>query len=129
MRVLGVDPSLTNYGWAIHDSLYPVGDCRRCEARGRFQTPAKMEFVARYTAMRDSLRALIQEHKPDKVGLEYPVFSSMYSEGMYGLFLYTCEALREEGMDVVFWSPMAFRSPVTLCRRSIGVQKRSLIIH
>lgn len=106
MRVLGIDPSLTNYGWAIHDNSFPVGDPRRCEARGRFQTKAKMEFGVRYTTMRESLRALLQEHRPDRVGIEYPVFSSMYSEGMYGLFLYSCEALRAECMDVVFWSPL-----------------------
>lgn len=106
MRVLGIDPSLTNYGWAIHDNSFPVGDPRRCEARGRFQTKAKMEFGVRYTTMRESLRALIQDHRPDRVGIEYPVFSSMYSEGMYGLFLYSCEALRAERMDVVFWSPL-----------------------
>lgn len=106
MRVLGFDPSLTNYGWAIHDNSFPVGDPRRCEARGRFQTKAKMEFVTRYTFMRDSLRALIQEHKPDRVGVEYPIMNAMYSEGMWGLFLYSCEALRAERMDVVFWSPL-----------------------
>jgi hypothetical protein len=65
-----------------------------------------MEFVTRYTFMRDSLRALIQEHKPDRVGVEYPIMNAMYSEGMWGLFLYSCEALRAECMDVVFWSPL-----------------------
>ena len=56
--------------------------------------------------MRESLRALIQEHKPDRVGIEFPVFDNLWSEGMYGLFLYSCEALRAECMDVVFWSPL-----------------------
>ena len=46
----------------------------------------------------------------DRVGIEFPVFSSMYSEGMYGLFLYSCEALRAEGMDVVFWSPLQVKA-------------------
>jgi len=106
MRICGVDPSLTNYGWVIHDDAFPVGDKRRCESRGRFQTSSKMEFVDRYRSHRESLRALIQEHKPDRVGLEYPVFGQMFSEGMYGLFLYTCEALKAEGCDVVFWTPL-----------------------
>jgi Holliday junction resolvasome RuvABC endonuclease subunit len=110
MRVLGFDPSLTNYGWAIHDDSFPVGDPRRCEAHGRFQTKAKMEFVTRYTFMRDSLRALIQEHKPDRVGVEYPIMNAMYSEGMWGLFLYSCEALKLEGCDVVFWSPLQVKA-------------------
>lgn len=69
-----------------------------------------MEFVVRYMTMRDSLRALIQREKPDKIGIEHPVFSALYSEGMYGLFLYSCEALRTEGCDVVFWSPLQVKA-------------------
>lgn len=106
MLVLGLDPSLTNYGWALHDMAAPVGAPERCVARGLFQTKPKMEFVTRYTFLRDSLRALIQEHKPDRVGVEYPIMNAIYSEGMWGLFLYSCEALRAERQDVVFWSPL-----------------------
>jgi len=36
MLVLGLDPSLTNYGWAVHDTDAPVGTPERCVARGRF---------------------------------------------------------------------------------------------
>ena len=57
-------------------------------------------------AQRESLRAVIREHRPDRVGIEFPVFDNLWSEGMYGLFLYSCEALRAECMDVVFWSPL-----------------------
>lgn len=106
MLVLGLDPSLTNYGWAIHNTDAPVGTPDRLVARGRFRTPSKMEFIERYKAQRESLRALIQEHRPDRVGIEFPVFDNLWSEGMYGLFLYSCEALRAECMDVVFWSPL-----------------------
>ncbi len=110
MRVLGLDPSLTNYGWAIHDTNAPVGTPARCPARGRFRTPSKMEFIARYMSQRDSLRSCIREHKPDRVGIEFPVFGNLWSEGMYGLFLYSCEALRAERMDVVFWSPLQVKA-------------------
>ena len=106
MKVLGLDPSLTNYGWAIHNTDAPVGTPERCVARGRFRTSPKMEFIERYKAQRESLRALIREHRPDRVGIEFPVFDNLWSEGMYGLFLYSCEALRAERMDVVFWSPL-----------------------
>ena len=104
MLVLGLDPSLTNFGWALHDDTQ--AGMARCPARGLFKTPSKQVFIDRYTYMRDSLRALIQCHKPDRIGIEYPVFNDLWSEGMYGLFLYSCEALREEGADVVFFSPM-----------------------
>mgnify|MGYP005639819441 CR=1 FL=1 len=112
MRVLGIDPSLTNYGWALHDSD-AVG-AHRCLARGRFQTSAKTLFIDRYIAMRDALRAHIEQIGVDygvtRVGLEYPVFNDLYSEGMYGLFLYTCEALRLAQVDVVFFSPMQIKA-------------------
>jgi Holliday junction resolvasome RuvABC endonuclease subunit len=69
-----------------------------------------MLFVDRYIFLRESLRKLIQDTKPDKVGIESPVFHDLYSEGMYGLFLYCCEALKTEGLDVVFFSPMQVKS-------------------
>ena len=82
MIVLGLDPSLTNYGWAVHDDSHPIGSTSRCSRRGRFQTPADMTFVDRYIAQRESLRALIREVKPDRVGIEFPVFDNLFSEGM-----------------------------------------------
>jgi len=106
MRILGIDPSLTQYGWAIHDTSYPVGDKRRCEARGRFQTSSKMEFLDRYRHQRDSLREVIQQYSPDRTGIEFPIFNDLFSEGMYGLFLFSCDALKLEGCDVVFWTPL-----------------------
>lgn len=108
MRVLGLDPSLTNFGWAVHDTSATGKD--RCPARGRFQTPSKMEFLERYQYMRASLRSLIQEIKPDKIGIEFPVFNDLWSEGMYGLFLFSCEAIKLESQDVVFWSPMQVKA-------------------
>lgn len=110
MRVLGLDPSLTNYGWALHDTEAPIGCSDRCLSRGRFQTPADMEFVTRYMTQRDRLASLVRDTKPDKVGIEFPVFDNLFSEGMYGLFLYSCEALRNEGCDVVFWSPLQVKA-------------------
>jgi hypothetical protein len=55
--------------------------------------------------MRESLRKLVLRLGVVRIGVEYPVFDELYSEGMYGLFLFTCEALRSERRDVVFFSP------------------------
>lgn len=103
MLVLGLDPSLTAFGWAVHDS--GASGPSRCVARGRFSTDSKMVFVDRYVSMRESLRKLLRETRPDKVGIESPVFKDLFSEGMYGLFLYSNEALKLERKDVVFFSP------------------------
>ncbi len=103
MLVLGLDPSLTNFGWAVHDTDAQGVD--RCPERGRFQTSAKMLFVDRYIEMRESVFALVHRLGVKRVGCEYPIFNELWSEGMYGLFLYTCEALRLAEVDLVFFSP------------------------
>lgn len=103
MRVLGLDPSLTAFGWALHDTT-ATGPAR-CEAHGRYNTSSKMLFVDRYVFMRETLRQLIQRLNPDRVGIESPFFGGSYSEGMYGLFLYSNEALKLERRDVVYFSP------------------------
>jgi len=103
MIILGLDPSLSAFGWAVHDTD-GVGE-GRCPGRGRFATAAKMTFVDRYVFMRESLRELLKNVRPDKVGIESPIFHNMFSEGMYGLFLYSNEALRIEQKDVVYFAP------------------------
>jgi len=103
MRVLGFDPSLTNFGWALHDTD-GVGSSR-CLDRGRFQTSSKTLFVDRYIDIRERVESLIKKMGVTRLGVEYPVFHNLYSEGMYGLFLYTCEAMKKSKVDVVFFSP------------------------
>ena len=112
MRVLGFDPSLTNFGWAVHDT--DATGLARCVARGRFQTSSKTLFIDRYTDLRESVRTLVEkmgvEYGVHRIGVEYPVFHEMYSEGWYGLFLYNCEALKAAKMDVVVFSPGQIKS-------------------
>lgn len=120
MKVLGFDPSLTNFGWAIHDTDRPTGDPGRCLAQGRFQTSTKTLFIDRYTGLRQTIIALIEEHQPDAIGQEAPVYGALFSEGLYGLYLYTCEAIKLCGKDVVFWSPLQVKAHA---RESLGRPK------
>lgn len=103
MQVLGFDPSMTNFGWALHETQ-GTGQAR-CPDRGRFQTSSDTLFIARYTDLRQRVRELLARTGVRHVGCEYPVFNNLWSEGMYGLFLYTCEAMWLEGVNVVFFSP------------------------
>ena len=103
MIVLGLDPSLTNFGWVVVDAR--AEGAARVLDRGRWQTPAKMEFIDRYVNLRTWLLGKIHEAKPDNMGIEYPVFNDLWSEGMYGLFLYSCEAIKMAKTNVVFFSP------------------------
>ncbi len=102
MKVLGFDPSLTNFGWCL---LEHTEGTIRVLGHGRFRTSARDLFIDRYTELRESVRALIIKECPDCVSCEYPIFHDLFSEGMYGLFLFTCEALRQQKKDVVFFSP------------------------
>ena len=102
MKVLGLDPSLTAFGWALHDS--DAGGAARCLQRGRFHTTAKTEFIERYIDLRASVLKLVQDVGVQRVGVEFPIFNDLYSEGMYGLFLFVCEALKLAKMDVVFFA-------------------------
>ena len=118
MRVLGIDASITDFGWALIDT--DKTGAERCPDRGRFQTSAKSLYVSRYVDLRTRLAALIRELKPDKVGQEFPVFGALWSEGAYGLFLYCSEALVQEKQDVVFWSPLQVKAHA---RESLGRPK------
>jgi hypothetical protein len=105
VRVLGFDPSLTAFGWALFDSAEPNGKPTRCVERGRIRTASKTLFVDRYCDIRTQVRGLIQRLGVHRLGVESPVYGELYSEGLYGLYLYTCEALRAERCDAVFFSP------------------------
>lgn len=107
MYSIGFDPSLSNFGWSLHNTD-GVG-ASRCLGKGRFQTSSKTLYVDRYCEMRENVQSLVERlgilHGVTRVGVEYPVFGELYSEGMYGLFLYTSEALRAAQVDVVYFSP------------------------
>ena len=103
MKVLGLDPSLTAFGWAVCD-LSQTG-ASRCVARGRYHTTAKDLFVDRYIYLREQVETLVREQKPDFVGLESSVFHAHQSEALYALFTNVCEALKKSKMDVVFLTP------------------------
>lgn len=105
MYVLGLDPSLTGFGWALHDT--EASGSARCLARGRFETNARMLFVDRLVFLRESLRTILREfacYNP-QVGIEQNVFDSFRSADMAQVFAYACEALVQEHLDMVRFSP------------------------
>lgn len=99
--MLGLDPSLTAYGWALHDTDNGIVE------RGRFETKKKQfaDEISRYMHLRESLKKVIQRLNPDAMGIEHPVYGASYSEGMYGLFLFSLEAIKTSKKDLVFWLP------------------------
>lgn len=108
MKILGLDPSLSAFGWAVHETTATGPE--RCVARGRISSPSSMVFVDRYTGVREVLRGLVRHYAPQAVGIESPFCGGSYSEGMYGLFLYSNEALKLERSPVVYFTPLQIKS-------------------
>lgn len=127
MMVLGLDPSLRNFGWAIYDT--EAAGLNHCVGRGRFETSSKDLFVGRYIALRNKLIGLIQSKPIDRVGIEYPIFNDFYSEGMYALFMFCCEALLEVRKDVVFLANTQTKArALRVLRRPKGIKATKKIM-
>jgi len=106
MIILGLDPSLRQYGWALHDTEGTGPG--RCVDRGRFQTKVRdfTDEISRYVYLRKCLEELIEAHPTiEAIGIETPVMNEFYSEGMYGLFLFSLEGIKRQAQDVVFLAP------------------------
>ena len=72
MFVLGIDPGLTRCGYACVEGL-PAGKARAV-ALGVIRTPVTDSLPDRLLALRDELRALIVEYRPDAVAVERVFF-------------------------------------------------------
>jgi Holliday junction resolvasome RuvABC endonuclease subunit len=102
MKILGFDPSLTNFGWVLIEIENKNINLIKS---GRIQTKNDIDFIDRYVFIRQALIEIIKESNPDFIGCEYPIFKDIFSEGMYGLFLYTNEAIKLNNKSVVYFSP------------------------
>ncbi len=108
MITLGLDPSLTGFGWCVHRS--DIAGPERVVAKGVWETAPKQVFVWRYMFFRESVGRLLDEFSEvEAVGVESPPFGEQFSEGLYGLFLYVLEALFLRRKDVVFFDPMTVK--------------------
>jgi len=110
MITLGLDPSLRAFGWTLID------DNAQILEKGLLGTDSDMIFVERYMYLRDEVIALITSIKakyPNEqltMAVESPYFNDLFSEGMYGLFLYVNEAIKLGSVDVMFLSPLQVKS-------------------
>jgi len=101
MLVLGLDPSLTGFGWALVESDEAGGV--KSPARGTWRTQKKdySSFIDRYIYLRGKIRELVRSHKIDRAAIESPTFGQQASSQMHSLFTFSCEALRENSLDTV----------------------------
>jgi len=108
MFALGLDPSLTGFGWAVHNNTV-VGP-KRLVKKGIFTTSASDIFVQRYVKMRTYLVDLLDRFpEVQSVGVESPPYGEGWSEGLYGLFVYVNEALYICRKNVVYFDPLTVK--------------------
>jgi len=125
---LGLDPSLTGFGWAIHDSSKHGPE--RVVARGVFTTGAKDIFITRYMRLREEAFTILKSYPQVlRVGVESPPFGEQFSEGLYGLFLFVVEAIYSSRRDVVFFDPgtVKFQAKMDASVRRGSMDKRDMI--
>lgn len=105
---LGLDPSMTGFGWCVHD---PDATGRsRVVKKGRWKTSAKDIFLRRYIFLREHIGLVLDEFPEiGIVGVESPPFGEAWSEGLYGLFLYVNEAVYLRRRDVVHFDPLTVK--------------------
>jgi Holliday junction resolvasome RuvABC endonuclease subunit len=108
MITLGLDPSLTGFGWCVHNPNV-VGE-RRVIALGVINTPASQVFVSRYGNLRAALVHLLDIFPEiQAVGVESPPFGEQFSEGLYALFVYVNEAIYVSRRNVVYFDPLTLK--------------------
>ena len=105
MITLGLDPSLTGFGWCVHNGA--VAGKERVLAKGTLKTPATRVFYWRYMYLREALKGLLSRFpEVEAAGVESPPMGESFSEGLFGLFLYVNEALMTHRKDVVYFDPL-----------------------
>ncbi len=113
MITLGIDPSLTGFGWLVHNPSV-VGP-KRVIDRGVVNTPAKQLFTSRYRDLRAVVAHLLDKYPQiSAVGLESPPFGEQFSEGLYALFVYINEVCFLARKDVAHFDPTTVKMLVRM---------------
>lgn len=73
MRILGIDPGIGRTGFGVIDV---EGQKLIVLAYGTIETPAGAEIGERLCAVFDKINGLLDEHKPDAVGIEELFFNT-----------------------------------------------------
>ncbi len=108
MISLGIDPSLTGFGWAIHDNS-ATGLARIIDS-GHMGTPTDMVPVMRFVVFRDLVDRVMKMHNPDCVGMESPAYTGAFQVVHHGLMLYAMEAVFYNRRDLVLFDPSTLKS-------------------
>jgi Holliday junction resolvasome RuvABC endonuclease subunit len=104
MIVLGLDPSLRAYGWAVYDSK--AKPKRKRIASGYEATLSSQVPVARFIHFRAMVKNLLEKYEIEAVGIESPAYGGgPFSETHFGLMMFSIEVIFEKRLDCVLFDP------------------------
>ncbi len=108
MIVLGLDPSLSAYGWAVHDSN-KKGPARRI-ASGHEGTLPSTVPVARFMHFRALVGSLLNRYHVDSVGIESPAYQAgPFQRIHFGLMMFSLEEIFNRRKDCVLYDPATLK--------------------
>lgn len=110
MIVLGLDPSLTGYGWCLIDTEKEGRE--QVLDYGVWKTTARTYMPRRYRILTDQLQELLEncEYKIDWIGIEHPPFGASYTPGLYALYMYTWEVVMNHRIGFVYFLPTQLKA-------------------
>lgn len=109
MRTLGLDPSLTAYGWAVHDNCAD-GLLRRV-ASGHEETLPSTVPVARFLHFQALVSDLVKKYKPESCGIESPAYSAgPFQTIHFGLMMFSMVPIFDARIDCVLFDPATLKS-------------------
>ena len=104
MKSLGIDPSLTGFGYCVYDSDSPKNS--KIVISGHKGTSPDDVPVVRFTEIRSLVRNLLNRFSVQVVGIESPAFNAgPFASVHHCLMMYTIEAVYEKKIDLVLFDP------------------------
>jgi Holliday junction resolvasome RuvABC endonuclease subunit len=111
MVILGLDPSLSAYGFAILKDT-ELGLNRRVYSKHEATLPSRVP-VARFMHFRALVDDMVRVYQPDLIGIESPAYDAgVFQTIHFGLLQYSLEAAFLHRKDVVLFDPATLKSLV-----------------
>lgn len=108
MLVLGLDPSLTAFGWALHDDAAD-GRARRPSSGHEGTLPSSVP-VARYLQHQAMVEDVLARNNVAAVGIESPAYEAgPFQTIHFGLMMFSLVPIFEARKDVVLFDPATLK--------------------
>lgn len=112
MIVLGIDPGTATTGFGV---IRTVGHKREFVDCGVISTPKDLSHAERLVMLHEDLKALLEHHKPERVGVEKLFFATNVTTAMSvgearGVILFT---LQQAGIPLIEFTPLQVKQATT----------------